>query len=73
MQIGSVVPFLVLYHTDGSEVYRHIGYKQGDEVELQKKVAELLHAGETGTDSDNGGNAQPESTQGQRENAEDAG
>ena len=59
LQIGSVVPFLILYDSDGSEVYRHVGYKEGDEHELQQKVAALLGsvefpAEETGSSEDAG-------------------
>jgi cytochrome c biogenesis protein CcmG/thiol:disulfide interchange protein DsbE len=44
LQVGKTVPFLVLYDTAGREVYRHIGYKEGDERELQSAVARLLGA-----------------------------
>ena len=42
LQIGSVVPFLIVYNSDGTEYYRHVGYKEGDEKELQKEVAALF-------------------------------
>jgi len=42
MQVGNMVPFLVLYGSTGCELYRHVGYKPGDEVELEKIVMELL-------------------------------
>jgi thiol-disulfide isomerase/thioredoxin len=42
LQVGGMIPFLVLYDSDGREVYRHIGYKEGDEVELKKQVTALL-------------------------------
>ncbi|MFH1845821.1 MAG: TlpA disulfide reductase family protein [bacterium] len=42
MQVGNMVPFLVLYGSTGCELYRHVGYKPGDEVELERIVLELL-------------------------------
>jgi thiol-disulfide isomerase/thioredoxin len=51
LQIGSVVPFVILYDSDGREVYRHVGYKEGDEKELYKHVATLLQGGD-GADSE---------------------
>ena len=42
MQVGGAVPFLVLYDSDGQEVYRHTGYKEGDEIALQKKIQTLM-------------------------------
>ena len=42
LQVGGAVPFLVLYADDGREVYRHVGYKEGDEQELRRVVRELL-------------------------------
>jgi cytochrome c biogenesis protein CcmG/thiol:disulfide interchange protein DsbE len=47
LQVGGVIPFLVLYDANGREVYRHVGYKEGDEVELQKRVNALIPAPET--------------------------
>lgn len=35
-------PFTVLYDATGSEVYRHEGYKLGDEVELEHRIEALL-------------------------------
>ncbi len=54
LQIGSVVPFVILYDTDGSEYFRHIGYKEGDQHQLHKKVAELLQ-GDEATGEEAGG------------------
>lgn len=42
MQVGGMIPFLTLYDSDGKEVYRHVGYKEGDEHELRKVVLKLL-------------------------------
>ena len=38
---GQNVPFAVLLDKKGNIVYIHNGYKEGDEIELQKQVAEL--------------------------------
>ncbi len=38
---GQNVPFSVLLDKKGNIVYTHNGYKEGDEIELQKQVAEL--------------------------------
>lgn len=38
---GQNVPFSVLVDKKGNIVYTHNGYKEGDEIELQKQVAEL--------------------------------
>lgn len=38
---GQNVPFSVLLDKKGNVVYTHTGYKEGDEMELQKQVAEL--------------------------------
>jgi thiol-disulfide isomerase/thioredoxin len=42
MQIGEALPFLVLFDSRGREVYRRIGYREGDEVALRGKVTALL-------------------------------
>jgi cytochrome c biogenesis protein CcmG, thiol:disulfide interchange protein DsbE len=44
LQIGNSVPYLIVYDRDGTEVYRHMGYKDGDEKELEAIVAKLLKA-----------------------------
>ncbi len=36
------IPFLILFDRQGNEVYRHIGYKEGDELELQAQVKRLM-------------------------------
>ncbi len=41
LHVGSI-PFLVLFDRQGNEVYRHIGYKEGDELELAARVKALL-------------------------------
>lgn len=42
MQTGGTMPFLALYDADGREVYRHTGYREGDELELREQVERLL-------------------------------
>jgi hypothetical protein len=42
MQVGGLIPFLTLYDRTGEEVYRHVGYKEGDEGELRRQVEALL-------------------------------
>jgi thiol-disulfide isomerase/thioredoxin len=44
MQVGGMMPFVVLFAPDGSEVYRHIGYKEGDENELRATLEEFFAA-----------------------------
>ena len=41
-QVGDELPFMVLYDARGREVYRHIGYHEGDEVALRARVMKLL-------------------------------
>jgi cytochrome c biogenesis protein CcmG, thiol:disulfide interchange protein DsbE len=36
------VPFSVLINKSGKIIFSHIGYMKGDEIELQKKIMELL-------------------------------
>jgi cytochrome c biogenesis protein CcmG, thiol:disulfide interchange protein DsbE len=38
---GQNVPFAVLLDKKGNVIYTHNGYKDGDEIELQKQIAEL--------------------------------
>ncbi len=47
LQIGSTVPYVILYDAEGHEVYRHSGYKDGDEKELEQQVRALLGAEES--------------------------
>jgi thiol-disulfide isomerase/thioredoxin len=42
LQTGGLLPFLVVFDGQGREVYRHIGYKDGDEAELQREIEALL-------------------------------
>lgn len=42
LQVGNAIPFTVLYDTDGREVYRHTGYREGDEKELRAHLEALL-------------------------------
>ena len=42
MQTGGTMPFLALYDAGGREVYRHTGYREGDELELREQVERLL-------------------------------
>jgi len=42
MQTGGTMPFLALYDGNGNEIYRHTGYREGDEVELFEQVEHLL-------------------------------
>lgn len=44
LQVGGMMPFLVVFDAKGAEIYRHIGYKDGDENELQARIDELLAA-----------------------------
>ena len=37
---GQSVPYTVLLDKKGTIVYEHNGYKPGDEIELEKKIAE---------------------------------
>jgi thiol-disulfide isomerase/thioredoxin len=42
LQVGSVVPFLVVFDQQGREIYRHLGYKDGDEIELERRLSEAV-------------------------------
>jgi cytochrome c biogenesis protein CcmG/thiol:disulfide interchange protein DsbE len=42
LQVGGTIPFLVMYDAAGREVYSHVGYKPGDEVELKHAIDKLL-------------------------------
>jgi thiol-disulfide isomerase/thioredoxin len=50
LQIGSAVPFVVLYERDGRERFRRVGYREGDEATLRKEISALLDVG-TAADS----------------------
>lgn len=49
MQVGGAVPFLVLLDSDGREIYRHSGYKEGDEIILRHEVQALLAENKAGS------------------------
>ena len=42
LQVGGILPFLVLYDAKGNEVYRHVGYREGDESALRTRALQLL-------------------------------
>ena len=48
LQVGGLIPFLLLFDTNGHEVYRHVGYKKGDEHELQQAIDQVLARKELG-------------------------
>jgi len=54
LQVGGTIPFLILYDGKGREIYRHIGYKPGDEVELRHEIENLLANVAVGTEVDTG-------------------
>ncbi len=60
LQVGGTIPFLVMYDGQGREVYRHVGYKPGDEVELKHEIDQLLARGSQPVET---GSAMPEWTE----------
>lgn len=42
LQVGNSIPFTVLYDRTGKAVYRHLGYRDGDEQKLRAEVEALL-------------------------------
>ena len=42
MQVGGILPCVLLYDARGREVYRNFGYHEGGEVALRAKVLELI-------------------------------
>jgi len=42
MQVGGVIPLLLLYDAQGREIFRHAGYHEGDEQRVRRRVRELL-------------------------------
>ncbi len=42
LQVAGIVPFLIVFDSDGREIYRHVGYKEGDEEELAHFLSELV-------------------------------
>ena len=41
LQVPGTLPFLMLLNSQGREVYRHVGYREGDELALREAVAGL--------------------------------
>ncbi len=41
LQTPGTLPFLVLLDAAGREVYRHVGYREGDEIDLREEILEL--------------------------------
>lgn len=55
LQVAGIVPFLVVIDQHGREVYRHVGYKEGDEEELAHFLTELMaHPAEDAVDNASG-------------------
>ena len=54
LQVGGILPFTVLFDGQGREIFRHIGYKEGDELELEREIEALLSHIEDGTIADTG-------------------
>ncbi len=49
LQVSAIVPFLIIFDEQGREVYRHMGYKDGDEIELEHQMAAVAAAAGAGT------------------------
>lgn len=45
LQVGSPIPFVLVYDRDGNEIYSQTGYAEGDEKELELQVRALLGEG----------------------------
>ncbi|MEN8006145.1 MAG: DUF6029 family protein [Candidatus Krumholzibacteriota bacterium] len=54
LQVGGILPFTVVFDGQGREIYRHIGYKEGDEEELEREIEALLAHVEEGTSVETG-------------------
>ncbi len=54
LQVGGILPFTIVFDEQGREIYRHIGYKEGDEEELQAVIEDLLAHADQGTVVDTG-------------------
>jgi thiol-disulfide isomerase/thioredoxin len=54
LQVGGILPFTVVFDGQGREIYRHIGYKEGDEEELQQQIEAVLNLAESGQQVDTG-------------------
>ncbi len=48
LQVVGLVPFLIVFDENGREVYRHVGYKEGDEEELAHELEKLMASQEVG-------------------------
>ena len=44
MQVGGTMPFLMLLDAQGREAYRHVGYREGDEIVLGEEVDMMKNA-----------------------------
>jgi len=55
LQVGGTMPFLMLLDAQGREVYRHVGYREGDEIALREAVAGLSRTAPTATAGPAGG------------------
>ncbi len=49
LQVNSIVPFLIMFDAQGREIFRHMGYKDGDEVELEHQMEQAVQAAAAGT------------------------
>ena len=54
LQVGGILPFTIVFDGQGREIYRHIGYKEGDEEELQREIEALLANIDQGVEVDTG-------------------
>ena len=54
LQVGGILPFTIVFDAEGREIYRHIGYKDGDEQELRHEIEQLLARVEAGERPDTG-------------------
>ena len=50
LQVGGILPFTIMFDGQGREIFRHIGYKEGDEEELQREIEALLTQIEQGVE-----------------------
>ena len=49
---GASCPYTVLINTDGTIYSKHLGYERGDEIALEKEIAELIKYNKTITVTD---------------------
>ena len=54
LQVTGIVPFLIVFDEQGRAIYRHVGYKEGDEEELQHEIENLLSHQTTGLSVETG-------------------